>query len=127
MVNMVVLVGRIGKDLSLGTGGKTPYLRMSVATERSFKKGDGWSKETDWHTVVVFGRTAEYVAKAAGKGSMVFVEGYLKTSKYQERYKTEVMAERVVVIDARQASREPQENGQPAGPVSGGIDDDLPF
>lgn len=113
MINRVTLVGRLGADVELRhTPSGKPVTTFRVATDCSHKGPDGSrTKRTDWHTVVVFGSTAQACADYIGKGSLVFVEGSLRTRKWTgedkvERFSTEVIARLVRFLDNRRGNTE---------------------
>lgn len=96
-VNKVILVGKLGNDPEIrymNNGGAVANL--SVATSESWRdKATGENKEvTEWHRVVIFGKLAEVAGEYLKKGSQVYLEGQLKTRKWEkggvERYTTEV-------------------------------------
>ena len=102
MINNVTLVGRLGHDVELRflpTG--KPVTRLRIATDASYTNSDGQRVEqTDWHSVVVFGRNAENCQQYLGKGSLVYVEGSLKNRRWvdqegQTYYATEVNCRRI--------------------------------
>ncbi|WP_165066755.1 single-stranded DNA-binding protein [Desulfovibrio sp. ZJ200] len=108
MINRVTLVGRLGHEVELRcTNNGTPVTRLRIATDGSYKNAEGVRIEnTDWHSVIVFGRSAENCAAYIGKGSLVYVEGALKTRKWIsqdkiERYATEVVSRRIQFLDFR--------------------------
>lgn len=114
MFQQLTAVGRIGRDIELQyTGGGTPVTNISVAVESSYKKGDKWEKETEWLSVAAFGKTAEFLAQNASKGSLVFVSGRLKTRSWDKdgvkHYKTEVISDRILLLEPRS-----NDSGQPA-------------
>lgn len=99
-VNKVILIGNLGRDPEVRTmqsGDKVA--NFSVATSERWKdRNSGEMRErTEWHRVVIFGRTAEIAEQYLRKGSKVYIEGQLQTSKWedkqtgQERYTTEVV------------------------------------
>lgn len=97
---MVQLCGRLTKDPDIRTSanGKS-VARLSIATNRSFKNGNGeWEKQAEFHNAVAFGNTADNIAKFFSKGDEIYIQGRLKTSKYekdgQTRYSTDVMVEK---------------------------------
>lgn len=109
MLNKVMIIGRLGADPELRytqSGQATCSLR--VATDESYTDKDGNRVErTEWHRVAVFGKTAENCNQYLGKGSLVYVEGKLLTRKWQdqngqERYTTEIRAERVLFLDRKE-------------------------
>lgn len=108
MINRVTLVGRLGNDVELRyTPNGKPVARLRLATDGSHLGADGIRvKKTDWHSLVVFGSTAKACANYIGKGSLVYVEGSLRTRKWTgddhvERYSTEVIARLVRFLDSR--------------------------
>lgn len=108
MVNRVTLVGRLGNDVELRyTPNGKPIARLRIATDSSHAGADGSRvKKTDWHSLVVFGSTATACANYLVKGSLVYVEGSLRTRKWTgedkvERYSTEVIARLVRFLDSR--------------------------
>ena len=110
MVNKVMLVGRLGRDPELRySSSGMPIANLRIATDESYVDRDGNKVErTEWHTVVVFQRAAENCANFLAKGSLVFVEGSLQTRKWQDqqgqdRYSTEVKAQRVQFLDRKGA------------------------
>ncbi len=108
ITNRVQLTGNLGKDPEVREfeGGKKKA-RFSVATTEQFSFGNGNSKEdTQWHTVVAWGRAAEEVAGALKKGSRVSLEGRLvhgsyETKEGQKRYFTEVVLNQFKVVERK--------------------------
>ena len=116
-VNKVIIVGNLGRDP------ETRYLpsgeavtNISVATTDKWKdKASGEQKEaTEWHRVAFFGRQAEIAGEYLKKGSQVYVEGRLRTRKYQDketgkdRYSTEIIADRMQMLGSRPGAGEPR-------------------
>ena len=116
-VNKVILVGNLGRDP------ETRYMpdgaaitNVSVATSFQWTdKASGEKKEeTEWHRVVFRGRLAEVAGEYLKKGSQVYVEGRLRTRKWQDkegqdRYSTEIMATEMKMLGSRAGSGEPRE------------------
>ncbi|HDS1292041.1 TPA: single-stranded DNA-binding protein SSB1, partial [Pluralibacter gergoviae] len=98
-VNKVILVGNLGQDPEvryMPSGGAVTNIR--IATSESWRdKASGEMKEvTEWHTVVMFGKLAEVAGEYLRKGSQVYIEGQLRTRKWQDqsgndRYSTEIV------------------------------------
>ena len=117
-VNKVIIIGRLGKspDLKYSQGGAA-ICSLSVATDESYKDRDGNKVErTEWHNVTVFQRMAENCANYLAKGSLVYIEGRLKTEKWQDqqgndKYTTKIMAERVQFLDRKQDGEGQRDNG----------------
>ena len=101
MVNKVILVGNLGRDPEVrSTASGLSVANFSVATTSRRKSGDGnWQDETEWHNVVVFGKSADTAGQYLSKGKQVYVEGRLRTSSWddknsgEKKYKTEVIAD----------------------------------
>lgn len=114
-VNKVLILGRLGKDPELqSTQGGQSVCKMSVATSERFKKGDDWQERTEWHKIVVWGRTGEAAAEHLRKGQQVYLEGRIQTRSWddkdgQKRYMTEIVADRVVFLGGGQGDRGEQE------------------
>ena len=107
--NKVFLVGRIGIDPELKyTQSGTPMTNFTLATDESFNDREGNRQErTEWHRIVVWNRQAETVCQYMSKGRQVLVEGSLQTRKWQDkqgqdRYTTEIRAQRVVFLGGGQ-------------------------
>lgn len=159
-INKVILVGNLGQDPEtryLPSGGAVTNL--SIATSESWKdKNTGQQQErTEWHRVVFFNRLAEIAAQYLKKGSKIYVEGSLRTRKWQnkegvDQYTTEIVAAEMQMLDARGGaggdyssapddnytpsppqSRAPQQSSAPANKPAadnsgfGDFDDDIPF
>lgn len=96
-LNRVFLIGRLGNDPKLAyLPSGQPVAEMSVATDESYKYRDGNKVEkTEWHRVKVFGRSAEFCGQYLGKGRLVYIEGCLRTRKWQkdgqDHYSTEIV------------------------------------
>jgi single-strand DNA-binding protein len=149
-INKVILVGNLGQDPEtryMPSGGADT--NFTLATNESWKdKQSGEQKErTEWHRVAMFNRLAEVAAEYLRKGSQVYVEGKLRTRKWQDRdghdrYTTEVIADEMQMLGGRGGSFE--SGGGSSGAASGGgaqgssggppnpppaddFDDDIPF
>ena len=111
-INKVILVGNLGNDpehrVMPSGGGVT---NISIATSESWRdKNTGDQQErTEWHRVVFFNRLAEVASEYLRKGSKVYIEGSLRTRKWQDqsgqdRYSTEVIASEMQMLDSRNLS-----------------------
>jgi len=144
-INKVILIGNLGKDPEtryMPSGGAVT--NITLATSESWKdKNSGEQQErTEWHRVVFFNRLAEIVAEYVKKGSKVYVEGSLRTRKWQgqdgqDRYTTEIVASEMQMLDSRggggtasyqqpQAAASSAPSPAPAAPDNG-FEDDIPF
>jgi len=108
-VNKVILVGNLGRDPEvryMPEGGA--IANVSVATTDTWKDKSGEKQErTEWHRVAFFGKLAEIAGEYLKKGSQIYVEGRLQTRKWQdkegqERYTTEIVADRMQMLGSRQ-------------------------
>ena len=126
-LNQVFIIGRLGKDPELRySQAGAAVCNMTIATDESFTDRDGNRQDrTEWHRVTAFQKTAENCANFLAKGSLVHVSGSLTTRKWQDqqgqdRYTTEIKAERVQFLDRKgdnQGADHPQgaPRQQPAG------------
>jgi single-strand DNA-binding protein len=143
-VNKVILVGNLGRDPEIRyTTSGSAIANVALATTDSWKdkqSGDRQDK-TEWHKVVMFGRLGEIAGQYLKKGSQVYIEGRLQTSKWQDkegqdRYTTEIVANEMQMLGGRggsDAAFTPSQSSAPAPqaavPMAAGndLDDDIPF
>jgi len=97
-VNKVILIGRLGQDPKLTyLPSGSPVTEFTLATDESFKNREGQKEErTEWHRVKVYGKSAEFCSNYLSKGRLVYVEGSIRTRKWQDqqgqdRYTTEII------------------------------------
>lgn len=109
-LNRVQIIGRLGKDPELRyTNNGAGICNMTVATDESYTDTNGQKvQQTEWHRVTAFQKLADLCANYLHKGSQVYVEGSLNTRKWQDqqgqdRFTTEIKAQRVLFLDGRQA------------------------
>ena len=131
-VNKVIVVGNLGNDpesRELPSGGSVT--NISVATSEFWKdKQTGEKQErTEWHRIVFFNRLADISAEYLRKGSKVYIEGSLRTRKWQDnngqdRYTTEIVASEMQMLDSRNAEAAPAPVQQQINEVP---EDDIPF
>jgi single-strand DNA-binding protein len=126
-LNRVMLLGNLGADPELRfTQGGQAVLNLRLATTESYLDKDRVRKErTDWHSVVVWGKRGEALAKILAKGSSVFIEGSLRTSSYDDRdgnkrYKTEVVANNILLTGGRGRGGGDEDPGFGGGGGGGG-------
>jgi len=142
-INKVILVGNLGADpesRAMPSGSAVTNIR--VATSESWKdKNTGDQQErTEWHNVAFFGRLAEVAGEYLRKGSQVYIEGKLRTRKWQDRdgndrWTTEVIANEMQMLGGRPGSGAPAQAQtqapsaavSDAPPASTEFDDDIPF
>ena len=100
-VNKVILIGNLGADPDTRyTANGNPVTNIRLATDESYKDRNTGQMvpKTEWHTVVIFGKTAEIAGQYLRKGSKVYIEGKLQTRKWQDqsgqdRYTTEILVD----------------------------------
>ena len=109
MVNKVTLIGNLGGDPEIKhLENGTAVGRLSLATNESWKDSNGeWQKQTEWHNIVVWRGTAEYVEKHLKKGMLVYIEGKISYRKYTtqegvEKYITDIVANTVRILEKRE-------------------------
>ena len=108
-VNKVILVGNLGADpeqRALPSGGLVTNLRLATSEVRKNKSTGQSGEHTEWHRVVLFDRLAELASQYLTKGSQVYIEGKLRTRKWQdqsgaEKYMTEVVADEMQFLGGR--------------------------
>ncbi|EER47557.1 single-stranded DNA binding protein [Actinobacillus minor NM305] len=109
-INKVIIVGRLGNDPEMRTmPNGDPVAKISLATSESWTdKNTGEKKEqTEWHTVIAFRKLAEIMGQYLKKGSQVYIEGKLRTRKWQaqdgtDRYTTEIIADKLEMLGSSQ-------------------------
>jgi single-strand DNA-binding protein len=142
-VNKVILVGNLGRDAELRyTPGGAPISTLNLATTEVWNdKTSGQKQEkTEWHRVVLWGKTAESLQEYLTKGKQIYVEGRLQTRSWDDKdgnkkYMTEVRADRVVLLSGgggggRGGSSARTESTDQPGGMSEPVeltDDDIPF
>lgn len=148
-VNKVILVGNLGRDAELRyTPGGAPVATLNLATTEVWNdKGGQRQEKTEWHRIVLWGKSAESLSEYLVKGKQIYVEGRLQTRQWDDkdgnkRYTTEIRGDRIVLLSsggggmaaARAQARTPAtvpaggEQLEPMGdPVTELTDDDIPF
>lgn len=152
-VNKVILVGNLGKDPDVRyMPSGSAVTNVTIATSESWKDKQSGEKQerTEWHNVVFFNRLGEIAGEYLKKGSKVYVEGSLRTRKWQDknsgqdRYTTEIVASEMQMLDSKGGGgggyggqSQNQGGGAPSNqgsvPSQGGsqgfddFDDDIPF
>ena len=146
-VNKVILLGNVGRDPETRYAQNgTAVTRFSIATSEIWKdRSSGEQQErTEWHNIVCFARLAEVAGEYLKKGSKVYVEGSLRTRKWQgqdgqDRYTTEIVASEMQMLDSRgggsasfdapqsQGAPRSQPSSAPASAPDNDFDDDIPF
>jgi single-strand DNA-binding protein len=151
-INKVILVGNLGKDPDTRymPSGKA-VTNFSIATSESWtdKQSGDKQERTEWHNIVLFDKLGEIAAEYLRKGSQVYIEGSLRTRKWQDkegkdRYTTEIVGRDMQMLGGRGGAGGPAGGGESRGPSrspasnddrssapppadEGGFDDDIPF
>ncbi len=152
-VNKVILIGNCGADpepRATAAGGQVTNVRLATSESWKDKNTGQMQERTEWHRVVFFGRLAEIAAEYLRKGSKVYIEGSIRTRKWQDKegrdqYTTEIVAGEMQMLDSRGAGggagggheetgsygsepRQASRQAQPQpDPVTSDWDDDIPF
>ena len=128
-VNRVMLIGNLGKDPDLQfLEGNIAVAKFSLATTESYKDKNGkLMSQTEWHTVVLWRGLAELAQKYLHKGSLVYIEGRLKTRSWEDKdhnkkFATEVVGDNLIMLDKRS---EGGHHGDIEG-LPGGSDIEMP-
>ena len=138
-VNKVILVGNLGRDAELRyTPGGAAVATLNLATTEVWNDKSGQRQEkTEWHRVVLWGKTAESLQEYLTKGKQIYVEGRLQTRQWDDkdgnkRYTTEIRGDRIVLLgggrgaptqDRGEAAASPTDVKEPSELT----DDDIPF
>ena len=133
-VNKVILVGTLGADPEVRhtqSGSQVTNVRM-VTNEKWKDKSGEMVEKAEWHRVVFFARLAEIAGEYLRKGSQVYVEGKIQTTKYekdgQDRYSTDIVARELQMLGGKQdAPREKMDAPKKAEAAPSDFDDDIPF
>ena len=149
-INKVILIGNLGADPEtryMPSGGAVTNVRLATSEAWKDRNSGEMQERTEWHRVVFFNKLAEIAAQYLRKGSKVYIEGSLRTRKWQgqdgkDNYTTEIVADQMQMLDSRGggsadfAPRDmPQGGGQRQAPAGGaapampddGFEDDIPF
>jgi single-strand DNA-binding protein len=125
-INKVILIGNLGNDPEvkyLPSGGAVANFTVATSESWTDKATQQKKEETEWHKIVIYGKLAEIAGEYLRKGSKVYLEGKLKTRKWQdkdgvERYTTEIVANELQMLDGKQADQQyqspQQQRPQPA-------------
>ncbi|QHE90885.1 single-stranded DNA-binding protein [Pandoraea fibrosis] len=108
-VNKVILVGNLGADPEvryLPSGDAVANIRLATTDRYKDKQSGEFKEMTEWHRVSFFGRLAEIVNEYLKKGSSVYIEGKIRTRKYQaqdgtDRYSTDIVADQMQMLGGR--------------------------
>ena len=126
-VNKVILLGNLGADpetRSLPSGMTVANIRIATSESWKDKQSGEMKEQTEWHSIAMFGRLGEIAAEYLRKGSQVYIEGRLRTRKWQDkqgndRYTTEIIANEMQMVGSRQGGGS-RDTGDRGGGERGG-------
>ena len=136
-INKVILVGNCGKEPEtrfMPNGTAVTQVTLATAEQWKDKQTGEKQERTEWHNLKFFGKLAEIVGEYVKKGQQIYVEGKLRTEKWQDkqgqdRYTTSIICDDLQMLGSRPSGGQqgqPQPSSQPA-PVDDSFDDDIPF
>ena len=157
-INKVILVGNLGADPDtryMPSGKAVTNIRIATSESWKDKQTGDMQERTEWHSIVLYDKLGEIAAEYLKKGSQVYIEGSLRTRKWQDkegkdRYTTEIIGQNMQMLGGRgggggggggggfggddeqprRAPSRPQQSERSAPPPAddgGGFDDDIPF
>src|SRR5436309_9177568 len=133
-LNKVMVIGNLGADPEMRyTADGSAVTNFNVAASRNFQGRDGERREeTEWFSVVTWSKLAEQCSQFLQKGRKVYVEGRLQTRSWdgpdgQKRYKTEVVADRVLFLDKMAGATLPEDRDRDGAPAPEMEPEDIPF
>jgi len=142
-VNKVILIGNLGRDIELRyTSTGTAVATLSMATTDVWNDKTGQRQEkTEWHRVVLWGKTAESLSEYLVKGRQIYIEGRLQTRQWDDkdgnkRYTTEIRSDKLVLLggrgtfpgdDQKETQDVQTQTTQPEEPATELTEDDIPF
>ncbi|OJU76649.1 MAG: single-stranded DNA-binding protein [Bacteroidetes bacterium 47-18] len=130
-VNKVVLVGNLGRDPDIQyIEGDIPVAKFPLATTEIRKVNGNVISETEWHTIVLWRGLADLAHKYLKKGSLVYVEGKLRTRSWEDkdkikRFQTEVIGENLIMLEKRKENG--NETGDAINPAAESNDENIDF
>jgi len=144
MIHKVILLGNVGKDPEVRhMDNNLVFARFTLATNERWNKDGVWTDHTEWHNIIMWRGLAERAEKYVRKGTMVYVEGRLRSRSYDDkdgvkRSVTEILADEMILVGPKPegsqqtSSPQPAQSSTPVPPVvTGDLDsappDDLPF
>lgn len=139
-INNVVIVGRVVRDIGGNdfgyTSGGTARLNLSIAVNRSEKRGGEWAEKASFFDVTVWGKTAESIRQYVGKGKQIAVDGCLDQQRWEKDgkkfSKVVIVANQVQLLGGKdangaQGAMPQQAQGYQEAGSGGGFPEDLPF
>lgn len=140
MLNKVHLIGNLGNDPVLKNfdSGKSVTEFRLATTERWKNKAGEWQERTEWHNIVLWGKTAEVAAEYLKKGSRIYIGGRVSYKSWEDdqgtkKYKTEIVADRMQMLDSKSSANASETTAKTdevvvnTGEAVASTSDDLPF
>lgn len=133
-VNRVILLGNVGNDpdvRQIPTNGST-VVNFSLATSESWRDKNTGNQETrtEWHRCVAFGKLADIISEYVRKGSKIYVEGQLRTRRWEkdgvDMYTTEIVASEMQMLDSRGCQQNNGDNNYQNSPQSPAVSQPVP-
>lgn len=134
-INEVQLLGNVTQDpIIKQTTNGTSVATINIATNRNYKKGDVWEKETTFHTIVLWGILAKQVEERVNKGTKVLIRGRINNRSWDDKdvnkkYKTEIVASDIILLSRytdKQNTNQPTANPTSSSPEEINLNE-LPF
>lgn len=130
-----MIIGRSTNNLQVKTieSSGTPVVNFTVATNRKFKNKDGnMLEDAEYHRCVAYGKGAEVLGKYLTKGKRTYIEGRLRTRKWQDseggdRFSTEIIVDNFIFLDPRGSEGEENTNYDETPTTNVEDDEDVPF
>lgn len=141
-VNKVILIGNLGADPEvryMPNGNAVANVTLATSASWRDKTSGELQERTEWHRIVFFNRLAEIVGEYLHKGSKIYIEGSLRTRKWQDksgtdRYTTEIIANEMQILDSRasgnnqsKANSSSSDQSESVSSNTADFDDDIPF
>lgn len=139
-INLVILSGRVGQEVSIRQFVNGKQASFTLATTTHYKKDGDWQKKTEWHSIIAYNDVADKAEKYITKGTGISIVGSINYSSWedangQKHYKTDIVASKIDLLDKLKASEQQPQPAQqsqsaqifPGQPVQEEEADDLPF
>ena len=129
-LNKVMLIGNLGRDPESRVLQSGMATNFSIATTRRYRSGSGEVvSETEWHNISMFGKLAEIAAQYLKKGSAVYIEGRIRSRKYQSKDGTayEIIADQMQMLSSRNDEGEAEKPAAQRRAPEPACDSDVPF
>ncbi len=135
-INKAIVIGTVGKDPETKPSQSTTITTLSLATSESWKDKQTGEKveKTEWHNVVMYGKLAEITSAYVKKGAKLYIEGKLRTDKWEDKttgktmYKTSIVANEMQIVSNKEKAEDDNFKANNTNNLSNDFnDDDIPF